>query len=653
MRRLAWLLLLCGCSGIGTGDEKPQVATEPPLPTFRPPAIPLIVQTPYLNVWLTGDTLADDSPKLWNGHVKGMAGLLRIDGKAYRFLGLPGSPLPAMKQEAVRVLPTRTEVEFSQDDVRLKLELLSPMDPRDPRLSSLPLNFIRAEVSASVPRDVRLYLDITGEWAVGSSEQRICWDGKFRIRSSQPRLFKETREYADWGEVHWTAIDSPTAAHNGIDKAVRQAFVDGAAPEPDTRYPRAAKDDWPVFAYVWDLGTVEKPVCRRAILAHVRREAINFFGSPCLSYWTKLYPDAAAMIADAAASCDVIRMRMATLDEEVLSRARAAGGNGLAALAALTFRQSLASSEPALYGNDLFFFQKEISSGSFIQTVDVLYPSAPLFLAFNPALLKMHLAPLFEAVRKGWWHEKFGPHDLGTYPNATGQTYSPDMMVEESANLILLTATLAQQEPAFWKEAQPLLRGWAQYLVDAGFSPEHQLCTDDFAGPQAHNTNLAVKAVLALAALPEFRGEAEARMKRWLDEADAGDHTAMTFGGKDTWSLKYNFFFDRLLNLGQVPEEAVTRELAWYRSKAGRYGIPLDGRKSYTKADWQLWIAAIAPRAEREAIIADLLRFYNETPDRLPATDWYETDSGKRSGFQARPVMGSVFAPVLLHEKAR
>jgi hypothetical protein len=446
---------------------------------------------------------------------------------------------------------------------------------------------------------------------------------------------------ADWGELHWRAID-PAASAAGGPTALRESF--GV---------QAGRSDHPAFAHVWDLGTLKGSAVRRAMIAHVQREAANFFGTPCLSYWTKNFSSTEEMLAWATSQAETIRKRAGDIDAEVLRRARAAGGDALAALAALTFRQHFGACELVVCGNQTFYFSKEISSGGFIQTVDVVYPAAPILLAMNPDLLRMQLEPIFEAVRLGQWHEPFAMHDLGSFPNATGQTYYQDMRIEETANLILLAAALRRHDPAFWDRSLPILTGWAKYLEQAGFYPEHQLCTDDFAGPLANNANLAVKSILALACLPEFRAEAEARMKRWLKEADAGDRTVLVFGDRSGWSLKYNFFFDRLLGLGLVPQAVIDRELAYYRTKAGPYGIPLDVRKAYTKSDWLLWVAALAGPKEREAIIGDVLKFYQESKSRVPASDFYDTQTGLQSGFQARPVMGAVFAPILTAEQKK
>jgi len=55
--------------------------------SLRPPAVPLVTHDPYFSVWSMSDKLTDETSKHWTGANHGMAGMARIDGKAYRFLG--------------------------------------------------------------------------------------------------------------------------------------------------------------------------------------------------------------------------------------------------------------------------------------------------------------------------------------------------------------------------------------------------------------------------------------------------------------------------------------------------------------------------------------------------------------------------------------
>ncbi|HXG62752.1 MAG TPA: DUF5127 domain-containing protein [Planctomycetota bacterium] len=643
----AVLLLPAACAGGGGGPSRDFAPSE--APAFRAPAFPLFVQTPYLNIWLCGDRLADDSPKLWNGAVKGMAGMLKIDGRAYRFLGLPGSPLPSLRQDSARVLPTRTEFLFSQDDVALRLEFLSPADPRDLELLALPVGYLRAEIACARPRRIELYLDLTAEWAVGSSDRRVTWDGRFRLRPSQPRLFRETHNWPDWGEVHWAALDEPAASYVGPAQDLRRAFAEGKPPDRDARFPRAASDGWPAFAHVWELGSVKEPVTRRALVALTRREAALFYGDVCPAAWTRRFPDGEALVRFASSAAEEIRARAARVDAEVLARARAAGGEPLAALAALAFRQALAAGEPVRHGDRTYVLSKslEIGGPSPVQSLETLYVASPLALAFNPDLLRMHIEPILEAVRRGFWRERFAPRDLGTYPLATGPSAPSEPGLDATAALLLLATAAGRHDPEFAREYAAVLRKMADFLHDALSSPQaapSAVVPEGDAGP-------VLRAILALACFPELRSRAEALLRDWTTRARAEVHTARALNDPSGWSLKPDLFADRMLGLHFFPSDWGPREAAFARARSGRFGAPADHLKNQARADALLWIAGLAPRDGREALAADLLRLYSETPTRVPPAERYETDSGRQTGTPARPALGAVFAPVLAAER--
>jgi hypothetical protein len=654
---------------------------------LRPPAVPLITHDPYFSVWSMADSLAEDRTRHWTGAFNGMVGLVRIDGKPYRFMGQSYSPLPpAIRQVELEVLPTRTIYQFEADGVRIKLTFMSPLLADDPDVMSRPVTYLTWDVRAVDGRShqVALYFDSTAEFVVNTTFQKVVWSRPkvsglrvLTFGSQEQRILEQSGDdlRIDWGYLH-LVVPQTSASADAIawNRVTRNSFTaTGVLPDSDDlQWPRPAKDQLPVLATAFDLGSVgATTVSRHLLLAYDDLFSVEYFNRRLRPYWRRGNVEADALLKAAVRDYETLKKRCEVFDAELMADLRRAGGEEYARIAALSYRQTIAAHKLAADwdGTPLFFSKENFSNGS-IGTVDVTYPSAPFFLLFNPQLLKAQLRPILDYAGSPRWRFPFAPHDLGTYPLANGQTYGgresseeDQMPVEESGNMLLMVAALARAEgnASFAEKYWALLTRWAQYLRDKGMDPENQLSTDDFAGHLAHNTNLSLKAILALGAYAQlcemtgkrseavdYRRLAKEMVEKWVRMADDGDHYRLAFDKEGTWSQKYNLVWDKLLGLNLFPPGVARREIAFYKSKQNQFGLPLDNRETYTKLDWIVWTATMTETAEDfKSFISPLYRFVNETPGRVPLTDWYGTVDAKQRGFQARSVVGGVYIKML------
>ena len=403
------------------------------------------------------------------------------------------------------------------------------------------------------------------------------------------------------------------------------------------------------------------------VVAYDDIHSILHYNTPVDAYYKTVYGDFDTMLKVAVAEADELRAACAAFDKELMSRMTAVS-DAYANVGALAYRQAISAHKLVNVDGKVFFISKENFSNGCLATLDVTYPSIPLFLHLNPELVKGMMRPIFEFARKPVWRFDFAPHDCGCYPFCKGQVYSADangnmleekqMPVEECGNAILTVAAAlkADGDRSLLEENADLLKKWADYLMEYGYDPANQLCTDDFAGHLARNCNLSIKAIVALGAYgqmmdaSEYTKAAKEMADRWTVEAkrQCGKGWRLTFDRDDSWSMKYNIIWDRLLGLNLFDDKVFEEEVEVYATQMNRYGVPLDSRENYTKLDWMAWTTMMTENENyTKAVYESIERMVCESRDRVPITDWYRTTDGRQMSFQARSVVGGLYINLL------
>ncbi|MCX6325503.1 MAG: DUF4965 domain-containing protein [Bacteroidia bacterium] len=658
--------------------------------SFRAPAYPLVTHDPYFSIWSSDEVPTRCETAHWTQKPMPIRSMVRIDGKIYRLMGKSPGFVPAAQSTRAELTPTQTVFSFLQDGIEIKLSFLSPLLVEDLDLVTRPLSYVNWNFSSKDKKahSVEIYFEISGLATVDTKAQQVNWEkltfNELEVlkmgSTEQPILQKSGDDLRiDWGYLYVAASRSETkSSFGGRSENAITAFTEGKSlVQDDSEQGKRISEINPVLAFIIPANIpANAPVEKHILIAYDDILSVEYFGKKLEGYWKKKFSGIEELLQVAEKEYSAIRSRCANYDKDLLAKAEALGGKEYATICALAYRQCMAAHKVVKdeNGQPLCFSKENFSNGS-MGTVDVFYPASPFFLYLNPELMKAQTTPIFDYAESGRWPWPYAPHDIGKYPLGNGQKYGGgektedrQMPVEECGNMLILTAAIAKVDgnanyaAKYWKT----ITKWAEYLKEKGFDPENQLCTDDFAGHLAHNTNLSVKAIMGLASyamLCEMRGlngeakayknQAEELAQKWIQAADDGDHFRLAFDKPGTWSQKYNMVWDDILGFNIFPEEVENKEITYYLKNQNHYGLPLDNRDSYTKLDWILWSASMANSNQQfRELIKPVYNFLNETPDRVPMTDWYWTKSGELRGFIARSVVGGVYME-LLKEKMK
>ena len=657
----------------------------------KAPAYPLITHNPYFSIWSFTDKLNESTTKHWTGSNQSIIGLIKVDNQVYKFLGKDASAsendkMMQAKQLSVNMSATQTTYQFDCGAVSLNVAFTSPLIITDINILSRPVSYISMKTKSKDGKKhiVQIYVGASSAIASNKGSEEMVATGYttpnlnvLKIGTiEQPILQKSGDDLRiDWGYAYIAANKYHSKQSVQSINDASQDFISNKSGMNESKVITSKSST--TQGRNLSINTIFNPDTARdtetdhvLLVAYDEIKAIQYF-KESLDPWWKLDPamNMDKMLQLANTQYTNVIAKCNRFNKQIYNDALAAGGDNYAKLCITAYRQAVAAHNlvKSKQNGELLFLSKENFSNGSINTVDVTYPSAPLFLNYNPSLMKGMLNGIFYFSEKsGLYKQPYAAHDLGTYPLANGQTYPEGMPVEESGNMIILAGAIVKSEgnasyaAAHWAT----LTQWVQFLEKEGLDPVNQLCTDDFAGHLARNANLAIKAIVGIrsyAMMAEMLGKKEIANKytqiatemaaKWQDLANAGDHYALTYNDKNTWSQKYNMVWDKLFGFHLFPQKVYDAEVAYYLTKQNEFGLPLDSRKTYTKSDWITWTATLSSnQADFDKLINPVYKFAINTPTKVPLSDWHETLNGKQIGFQARSVVGGYFIKVL-HDK--
>ncbi|GJE95231.1 DUF4965 and DUF1793 domain-containing protein [Phanerochaete sordida] len=672
---------------------------------------PLAARSPYLNAWtnlnsnpmVNGATpLQQIYPTFFNDStaLMGWSGFIRVDNVTYTWNGgVNGdNSLHATNITNLQITPTRTIMSLAAGPLDLNVTYLSPIEPADPVSQSFPISYFAMTFAANdgQPHRVQVYCDVSGEWLSGDRSHCMDWNmttdtvvlhQAFLVR---PQPFNEINRQAEDAIFYFGALRTELMTWQADSAPVSrtQFTTAGSLTNSVNDGPNAINgSDFEVFAISEDLGTVkETPRPLAWAIALARDPAIQYItasGTVELRspYW-RAKGSASSLIPSYLQNYESALDRAIALDE-LLAASAVKISPRLVDLVSLSARQVMSATELTVgsssFGyntSDVKMFMKGVGppGNARVNPVEFLYASFPFFLTVNATYCAWLLRPLLDYASSDTWNQSYAPADLGPgYPNATGSVPTPDQGVDQTGNMLVMTLAHAQAtgDGSLIGEYYPLLQNWADYLVDTTWPLRTPQVTLE---PSANSTNLALKGIIAIAAMSQISAAnkrqqdadhylsiAHSYVNSWTSHVLAPDqHIMLTFGQPDSWGLVYNMFSDKWLGTNLIDETVYASETAFLQNlfstnnDYAESGIPIVNGDAHQDTAWALFTAmTMTAPSVRDSLIDSVWSVFsvNTTPTIFAElyTTWapipndvyiYETAGS--------PKVGAMFAPLAM-----
>ncbi|KAG7090519.1 hypothetical protein E1B28_009629 [Marasmius oreades] len=614
---------------------------------FYPAAYPLAVRSPYLNAWIQSPkdttTFGTSWPYHWDDkNVMGLAGYVRVDGTPFRWMG-DNSLGNQTSLVSTEVTPTRSKFTILAGRVQLNVTFLSPIEPSDWVLQSLPFTYISIEVATTdgSPHNVQVYCDTSAEWVSGDRSKLARWNTTVSDDTTyhQATLFQqssmsEINDVAEDSTMYFGMASSTSSSwKTGADEDVRKQFIRKGTLNNtmDTSF-RAIQDHFVVFAHAVDLGNIIKSSSPTVWSLGLVRDPVSTFFVGVNSRTRSPYFLTHFNTVDDAVKSFIKGYKNAVkradeLDSKIMKDASAIS-NHYADLVALGARQTMAGIDITVPRgtdgkwnmSDVKAFMKDTGTSQRINPVEGLFSAFPAFLYLNSSLGGLLLDPLLE-FQAYVGNRQFSAPDLGSYPRATGNpSNANNTALESTGNMLVMALAHAQLsgDGTLISRYYDLLKGWTDYLGAHTLHPQNQRSADGL--DRSDQSNLAIKGIIGIAAMAKiskalnresdyqtYSAKASNLSARWTKLATSGDHITSVYGDSQSRPLVYNLYADVLLRTNVVDSSIYSQQTRFYKTlttTAQAFGLPYDDiaqeAQDFAKAPWTIFTAATVTQNETQ-----------------------------------------------------
>ncbi|KAF9443528.1 hypothetical protein P691DRAFT_778832 [Macrolepiota fuliginosa MF-IS2] len=657
--------------------------------------IPLAVKTPYLNGWVTSDSGISPA-KNWptfftEDRLLGWGGLIRVDNQGFQWMGNSGFNFT--KTLTSEISPTKSVFRIQAGPIQFNATFLTPIEPTDYVRQSIPFSYMFVDAFSATDGQahrIQVYSDISAEWVTRDNGQVVIWNTTetdtmvyHNVTRKTPFPMIENNNMAEDPVAYYAmAKRSGFTWQSGIDIECRSGFLaNGTLPNSrDTGF-RPVSQNWPVFAFSVDIGTVSPgsqpdPVVVALGLVHdpLVTYATDIFTQRRSGYYWSAYSSIDQVISAFLSDFSDARSRNSDFDTKVLSAASAVSLE-YAGIISLVTRQIFAamditipSMQPGQFNDsDVKIFMKDMGVSSRTSPVEVIYGAFPALLYFNSTLARDILVPLLDFQSSSSKQHPYAVPDLGiTYPVILGNFSDTQILaVENCGNMLIMAYAHAVKsgDGSLLSRYYTTFRSWADFLIDNSLHPRNFITADGLSNPDM--SNLALKGILGIYSMAKINEAVEGSNNTYMDQATqlisswkqlavSNDHIDAIYGESTSWGLIYNLFPAIWLDTGLVGNDTLASQAGFYDKQmdSSNPGLDLDSSQpDVTYPHWMLMTAATIPDGlpgVRDRLIQSVYKQAYRMTNQFPLPVRYRTSTGDQlSGFGSA-IQGASFGILAL-----